>query len=78
MNTAWKKTECCVSCRESLADNYCCLPECRCHKYSIEEVKSILTAQRAELVGKIEALDSLYGAGKYLIDGADVLALLKE
>ncbi len=28
------KGECCVNCRESLNDNYCNLPECRCHKSS--------------------------------------------
>lgn len=24
-------TKCCVNCRESLNDNYCCLPSCKCH-----------------------------------------------
>ncbi len=25
------KKECCVNCRESLADNFCCAPTCKCH-----------------------------------------------
>lgn len=53
-----KKKECCVMCRESLNDNYCCLPECKCHNNTKEWGKDL----RETLTEQLHVMDDLCAA----------------